>query len=133
MTQAHNIWGLSMTGEGETFIQEANDFGYPIMPYHEYAYYPKGMKPFTKSYQPTFPPQTEFRMGGTSLSGLALLENGPAVDSSADLTMLVANPILSRVQSLGMHRDGPYWKPQKNPPLVTCDDPFFRPIAMTCA
>jgi hypothetical protein len=32
-----NIWGLVMNGEGETFIQEANDFGYPMMPFHEYG------------------------------------------------------------------------------------------------
>ena len=35
-----NIWGLVLNGEGEAFIQEANDFGYPVMPFHEYANYP---------------------------------------------------------------------------------------------
>ncbi|NNE92033.1 MAG: DUF1080 domain-containing protein [Verrucomicrobiales bacterium] len=127
----NNIWGLSLTGEGETFIQEANDFGYPAMAFHEYAYYPGGMKAFTKTYQPSFPPAAEFRMGGTSLSGLSLLENGPAVDEEADLTMLVSNPIISKVQSLGMHRDGPRWDLEQNPDLVSCSDPFFRPVALT--
>lgn len=127
----HNLWGLTISGEGETFIQEANDFGYPVMPYHEYAYYPKGMAAYTKSYQPTFPPSTEFRMGGTSLCGLSILEHGPAVNAEADHTMLVANPILSKVQILGMHRDGPRWDFEKLDDLLTCDDPFFRPIAMT--
>lgn len=28
-----NIWGFVMNGEGESFIQEANDFGYPVMPF----------------------------------------------------------------------------------------------------
>ena len=73
----NNIWGLVITGEGETFIQEANDYGYPVMPFHEYAYYPGGMEALKKSYQPDFPPQAEFRMGGTGLSGLALIESGP--------------------------------------------------------
>src|ERR1043165_7225567 len=29
-----NIWGLVMDREGEVFIQEANDYGYPVMPFH---------------------------------------------------------------------------------------------------
>ena len=62
-TGPNNIWGLALTGEGEAFIQEANDFGYPVMPFHEFAYYPGGMKALKKSYQPSFPPTAEFRMG----------------------------------------------------------------------
>ena len=130
-TGPNNIWGLAMTGEGETFIQEANDFGYPVMEFHEHAYYPGGMKALKKTYQPSFPPAAKFRMGGTGLSGLALLENGPLRDGSADLTMLVANPIISRVQTLGMHRDGSYWDLTQLADFITCDDPFFRPVAMT--
>ncbi|HEY1081778.1 MAG TPA: PVC-type heme-binding CxxCH protein [Prosthecobacter sp.] len=127
----NNIWGLVITGEGETFIQEANDYGYPVMPFHEYAYYPGGMEALKKSYQPDFPPQTEFRMGGTGLSGLALIEGGPLLDEKAAHTMAVANPITSKIQTLSMHRDGSYWKLQQKPDLITCDDPFFRPVALT--
>jgi hypothetical protein len=47
-----NIWGLVLTGEGEVFIQEANDFGYPVMPFHEYALYPGCADRLAKSYQP---------------------------------------------------------------------------------
>ncbi len=144
-TGPNNIWGLVITGEGETFIQEANDYGYPVMPFHEYAYYPGGMEAHKKSYQPDFPPAAEFRMGGTGLSGLALLEGGPlkvgqasslpesksASETLAPLTMLVANPIISKIQTLAMHRDGAYWKLEQLPDLVTCDDPFFRPVALT--
>ena len=130
-TGPNNIWGLVLTGEGKTFIQEANDYGYPTMPFHEYAYYPGGMKAFRKSYQPSFPPTADFRMGGTGLSGLALLENGPLQNKQADINMLVANPITSKVQTLGMQRDGAYWSLDQLADLVTCDDPFFRPVAMT--
>jgi len=151
-TGPNNIWGLVITGEGETFIQEANDYGYPVMPFHEYAYYPGGMEALKKSYQPDFPPTAEFRMGGTGLSGLALIENGtlsPAqvgVKASADsggapdrlkaglqpmYSMAVANPITSKIQTIGMHRDGAYWKLDQLPDLITCDDPFFRPVALT--
>ncbi len=144
-TGPNNIWGLVITGEGEAFIQEANDYGYPVMPFHEYAYYPGGMEAHKKSYQPDFPPAAEFRMGGTGLSGLALLEGGPlkveqasslpesgsASETLAPLTMLVANPITSKVQTIAMHRDGAYWKLEQLPDLITCDAPFFRPVAMT--
>ncbi|MBL9179866.1 MAG: DUF1080 domain-containing protein [Verrucomicrobiaceae bacterium] len=147
----NNIWGLVITGEGETFIQEANDYGYPVMPFHEYAYYPGGMEALKKSYQPDFPPQTDFRMGGTGLSGLALIESGPLspkVEPSAASTqapllekvghtgkaghvMAVANPIISKIQTIAMHRDGAYWKLVQLPDLITCGDPFFRPVALT--
>ena len=127
----NNIWGLVITGEGETFIQEANDYGYPIMPFHEYAYYPGGMEALKKSYQPDFPPQAEFRMGGTGLSGLALIESGSLKDKKAAHTMAVANPITSKVQTIAMHRDDAYWKLEQLPDLLTCDDPFFRPVALT--
>jgi putative membrane-bound dehydrogenase-like protein len=127
----NNIWGLVMTGEGETFIQEANDYGYPVMPFHEYAYYPGGMEALKKSYQPDFPPQAEFRMGGTGLSGLALIESGSLKDKQAAHTMAVANPITSKIQTIAMHRDGAYWKLAQLPDLITCDDPFFRPVALT--
>jgi putative membrane-bound dehydrogenase-like protein len=156
-TGPNNIWGLVITGEGETFIQEANDYGYPVMPFHEYAYYPGGMEALKKSYQPDFPPQADFRMGGTGLSGLALIESGslspkvasgslrgfaaaessePAAKAATTLakptySMAVANPITSKIQTLAMHRDGAYWKLAQLPDLITCDDPFFRPVALT--
>ncbi|MFC7338773.1 PVC-type heme-binding CxxCH protein [Haloferula chungangensis] len=130
-TGPNNIWGLAFTGEGETFIQEANDYGYPAMAFHDYAYYPGGMKGLKKSYQPSFPPAAEFRMGGTGLSGLALLENGPLRDDEADLSMLVANPIISKVQTLAIKRDGSYWDLERLGDLVTCDDPYFRPVGLT--
>lgn len=127
----NNIWGLVITGEGETFIQEANDYGYPVMPFHEYAYYPGGMEALKRSYQPDFPPQADFRMGGTGLSGLALIESGSLKDKQAAHTMAVANPIISKIQTIAMHRDGAYWKLAQLPDLITCDDPFFRPVALT--
>lgn len=130
-TGPNNIWGLAITGEGERFIQEANDLGYPVMPFHDYAFYPGGMKRHKETYQPVFPSAAGFRMGGTGLSGLALLESGPAQSPGAQITMLVANPITRKVQALAMHRDGAYWKLEQQPDFITCDDPLFRPVALT--
>ncbi len=134
-TGPNNIWGFVLTGEGEAFIQEANDYGYPVMPLHEYTYYPGGMEGLKKSYQPDFPHTAEFRMGGTGLSGLALGEGAfrklaPTLKADG-LCMIVANPIISKVQTIAMHRDGPRWRLEQAADLITCDDPFFRPVAMT--
>ena len=141
----NNIWGLVITGEGESFIQEANDYGYPVMPFHAYAYYPGGMEALRKSYQPEFPVQTpDFKMGGTGLSGLALGEGAfrkltPSVKADG-LCMFVANPIISKVQTLAMHREDSRkdprhapngWRYEQTQDLITCDDPFFRPVGMT--
>ncbi len=126
-----NIWGLVLTGEGEAFIQEANDFGYPVMPFHEYALYPGCADRLAKSYQPQFPVQApHFKMGGTGLSGLALSDVG-VWPKGYDGVMYVANPITSKVNAIRQHREGSGYRLERLADFVTCDDPFFRPIAMT--
>ena len=126
-----NIWGLVLTGEGECFIQEANDFGYPVMPFHEYAFYPGCADRLAKSYQPPFPIQApDFKMGGTGLSGLALSDVG-VWPKGYDGVMYVANPITSKVNAIRQQRDGSGYRLEHLDDFVTCDDPFFRPIAMT--
>ena len=126
-----NIWGLVLNGQGEAFIQEANDYGYPVMPFHEYAWYPGCADRLAKSYQPPFPVQApQFKMGGTGLSGLALSDHGVWPKGYADV-MYVANPITSRINAIKMDRDGAGYSLEKLADFVSCDDPFFRPIAMT--
>ena len=150
-----NIWGLVLNGEGEAFIQEANDMGYPVMPFHEYANYPGCSDRQWKSYAPEFPGTATFKVGGTGLSGLALTdkwqESGKT--SAANLTpdsrpltpsppqhtfprewcdvMLVANPITNRINAIKMHRDGPRWRLEQMPDFVESSDPWFRPVAIT--
>ena len=126
-----NIWGLALTGEGEAFIQEANDYGYPVMPFHEYALYPGCADRLAKSYQPPFPVQApDFKMSGSGLSGLALSDVG-VWPKGYDGVMYIANPITSKVNAVRQHRDGSGYRLEKLDDFVSCDDPFFRPIAMT--
>jgi len=126
-----NIWGLALTGEGEAFIQEANDYGYPVMPFHEYALYPGCADGLAKSYQPPFPVQApDFKMSGSGLSGLALSDVG-VWPKGYDGVMYIANPITSKVNAVRQHRDGSGYRLEKLEDFVSCDDPFFRPIAMT--
>ena len=126
-----NIWGLVLNGEGEAFIQEANDYGYPVMPFHEYANYPGCSNGQWKSYAPEFPGTPGIPMGGTGLSGLALTDaKGPFTDAWRDV-MLVANPITNRINAIKMHRDGPRWRLEKLPDFIESSDSWFRPIAIT--
>ncbi len=126
-----NIWGLVLNGEGEAFIQEANDYGYPVMPFHEYANYPGCSNAQWKSYAPEFPGTPGIPMGGTGLSGLALTDaRGPFTDAWRDV-MLVANPITNRINAIKMHRDGPRWRLEKLPDFIESSDPWFRPVAIT--
>ncbi|MES2708862.1 MAG: PVC-type heme-binding CxxCH protein [Verrucomicrobiota bacterium] len=130
-----NIWGLAMNGEGESFIQEANDFGYPVMPFHEYGNYPGCSNGQWKSYAPEFPASApDFRMGGTGLSGLALTDaSGPFPPEWSDV-MLVANPITNRIQAIKMHRDSSRpdgWRLELLQDVVASGDPWFRPVGMT--
>jgi putative membrane-bound dehydrogenase-like protein len=126
-----NIWGLVLTGEGEAFIQEANDYGYPVMPFHEYALYPGCADRLAKSYQPPFPVQApHFKMSGSGLSGLALSDVG-VWPKGFDGVMYVANPITSKVNAIRQHRAGSGYRLERLEDFVSCDDPFFRPIALT--
>jgi len=125
-----NIWGLVLTTEGEAWIQEANDYGYPTMPFQEYANYPGCSDSQFKSYAPEFPGTApDFQMGGTGLSGLALTDKSTWPKPYADV-MYVANPITRKIQALKIHRDGPRYHLQKLPDFIQSSDEMFRPVAL---
>jgi len=129
-----NIWGLVLTAEGEAWIQEANDYGYPVMPFHEYANYPGCSDAQFKSYAPEFPgTATDFAMGGTGLSGLALSDKTGWPEPYADV-MYVANPITRKIQAIKISRheehDGWRYRYQKLPDFVQSSDEWFRPVAL---
>ncbi|MCP4507839.1 MAG: hypothetical protein GY826_15785, partial [Fuerstiella sp.] len=72
----NNIWGLTISREGETWLQEANDLGYPLIPYEPGGHYATGSKDRLRAYQPLMPPTlSPPQMGGTGLSGLALADD----------------------------------------------------------
>ena len=124
-----NIWGLHMTMEGETWIQEANDFGYPAMPFHEYANYPGCSGGQWKSYAPEFPGTApHFAMGGTGLSGLAITDNNwPEAYSGV---IYIANPITRKIQAIQPKREGERYALNKLPDFVLSSDEMFRPVAL---
>lgn len=124
-----NIWGLVHDAEGEVFIQEANDYGYPVMPFHIGAFYP-GCTPAPKPYVPIFPGLARLGMGGTGLSGLALSDaRGSFPDAYADV-FYVANPVKQRIQAVKLFRNGPHYSLLKLPDFVLSSDEWFRPVAI---
>jgi len=125
-----NIWGLVLDGNGQAWIQEANDYGYPMMPFHEYANYPGCSDAQFKSYAPEFPGTApEFRMGGTGLSGLALADDSLFPEGYAGIFYL-ANPITRKIQAIRVTPDGARFRYQRLPDFVLSSDEWFRPVAL---
>jgi putative membrane-bound dehydrogenase-like protein len=128
----NNIWGLVLDPQGNVFIQEANDSKYSVVPFQNSSSYPGIGNEKMQPYAPLAPPIAEFTMGGTGLSGLAL--SGQHADSFpapwAD-AMFIANPITGKVQAVRVQHqaDGEVQFTKLND-FVTCDDPWFRPVAI---
>lgn len=126
-----NIWGLVLTMEGESFIQEANDYGYPMMPFHAYANYPGCSDAQFKSYAPEFPGTAlDFEMGGTGLSGLALSDAAQAWPEPYANVFYLANPITRKIQAIKLVRSGGRYRLQKLPDFINSSDPMFRPVSI---
>ncbi|HVY70523.1 MAG TPA: family 16 glycoside hydrolase, partial [Verrucomicrobiae bacterium] len=126
-----NIWGLTVGREGEVFIQEANDYGYPVMPFHVGGNYPGCGDYKFKPYAPFYPGlATNFAMGGTGLSGLAFSDSHNGFPAPYADVMYVANPITRKVQAIKMHHDGPRYRLQLLGDFMTTSDEWFRPVAI---
>ena len=137
----NNIWGLVTSREGETFFQEANDQGYPVIPYEPGVWVRTGSKDLLRPYQPLMPPPlAPAQMGGTGLSGLALAEDGdglfrrfgaPAGDANSKVFFL-ANPITNTINAVRATptADGARSTYEKLPDFLTTTDKWFRPVAM---
>lgn len=131
----NNIWGLAIARDGETFIQEANDLGYPVAEFAPGTHYPTGFGPKLRDDAPILPQSTPGQpMGGTGLSGLALADDAdsPFAAGHGDAAVFyVANPITSRIQIVTMTHDAaghPVFK--KGEDFLTSDDPWFRPVSI---
>jgi len=124
-----NIWGMVIDRQGETFIQEANDYGYPIMHMQVYGSYP-GCSGAFRPYAPYHPSEVTFRIGGTGLSGLALSDpKGLFPGDYADVAY-IANPITRKIQAIKIHREGPRFRYELLGDFVLSADEWFRPVAL---
>ncbi|HEY6170139.1 MAG TPA: family 16 glycoside hydrolase, partial [Verrucomicrobiae bacterium] len=132
-----NIWGFTISREGETFMQEANDMGYPVIPYEPGIHVKTGSKERLRPYQPLMPgPLNPPQMGGTGLSGLALADDRdtpfrkhPTADAGSKIFYL-ANPITSAINTVKATPDGPRYRYEKLADFMTTTDRWFRPVAI---
>jgi len=136
----NNIWGLTISREGETWLQEANDIGYPVFPYEPGILVATGSPDRLRPYQPLMPaPLSPPQMGGSGLSGLALADDvdgwpGPwgagANATPGERVFYVANPITNSIQSIVATRVGERYTYRKGPDLLASADKAFRPVAI---
>lgn len=131
----NNIWGMVLDRTGGWFIQEANDIGYPVVPFLPGTHVPGVGSEKLKPYAPVRPPSlTPPQMGGTGLSGLALKEEPGWPETYTGLgksrQFYIANPITSRIQRVQATDDGNGYTFEKQEDFLTSTDPWFRPIAI---
>jgi len=136
----NNIWGLTISREGEIWLQEANDIGYPIFPYEPGVLVATGSPDRLRPYQPMMPaPLGPPQMGGSGLSGLAIADDadgwpGPwgagAGATAGERVFYLANPITNQIQSIIATRSGERYTYRKGPDLLVSADKAFRPVAI---
>lgn len=135
----NNIWGLVTSRDGETFLQEANDLGYPVIPYAPGIWVATGSRDRLRPYQPLMPPPlAPAQMGGTGLSGLALAEDrdrlfrrfGAPADEAGTRVFFLANPITNRINAVRATPEGTRCRYEKLPDFLTTTDQWFRPVAI---
>ena len=136
----NNIWGLVTSREGETFMQEANDIGYPVIPYEPGIWVSTGSRDRLRPYQPLMPPPlAPAQMGGTGLSGLALAEDrdtpfttfpSPSSQLPSSKVFFLANPITNTINAVKATPDAGRYRYEKLPDFITTTDKWFRPVAI---
>ncbi len=129
----NNIWGLVQARNGEVFLQEANDWGIPVVEFENGTHYKSGKPQYLRPYAPIIPATLPGnQMGGTGLSGLALVEdkNSPFQLGYEGKVFYLVNPITNRLQIVTAQVDdeGDYtYKKQRD--FLLSDDKLFRPVA----
>ncbi len=132
-TGLNNIWGFVIDRRGDKWIQEANDLGYPLVPFEHGASYPGIGNHRARPHSPWRPALASFRMGGTGLSGLALSGDRNGYPAPWDQTFFIANPILSTIQSIRASRrpESPgEVQLERVTDLLLSADKNFRPVAI---
>ena len=135
----NNIWGFVIDRESRLYGQEANDMGYPLTPMEVGENFPGIGEERLKPYGPVRPPAvTDWQVGGTGLSGLALADDigtwpkpyGMEEDPRHRMFYL-ANPITNRIQATQGIGEPHREKFSKVKDFVRCSDPWFRPVHIT--
>ncbi len=126
----NNVWGFDFDRSGAFFAQEANDLGYPVVPFRLSASWPGIGMDRMRPYAPFLPPLADFRMGGTGLSGLALASDRGTLPPEWDGVAFVANPIARKIQAIRIDREGSEFRLEKLADFLESTDEWFRPVAL---
>ncbi len=129
-TGLNNIWGFVIDSRGEFWIQEANDMGYPVVPFYIGASYPGIGDHRAHPYSPFLAPLARFEIGGTGLSGLALSEDEHGFPTPYDRALILANPITRTIQAIQVRAHDGAHDLELEKELVSSSDAWFRPVAV---
>jgi putative membrane-bound dehydrogenase-like protein len=130
----NNIWAWAHSRTGHVFFHEANDLGYSMVPFEEDTTYPSFIETKLHPASPFHPPTAQgLDLGGTGFSGLAICDSkSGSYPAPWQGLFYVANPILGKIHAVsGTLSAKGVWTFEKAGDLVTCEDPMFRPIAIT--
>ncbi|MGB0292233.1 MAG: DUF7133 domain-containing protein [Luteolibacter sp.] len=136
-TGFQNIWGFYLGKNGQVWMHEANNVGYPLAPYYERTAYPMttSRKDFYREYMHAFPPSVgpgdkRVDLEGSALSGLERsddLVNG--FPKEWQDRFLIAHPMPRKIHSMtASKRPDESYEVLRGPDLLSCDDPNFRPV-----
>ena len=129
-TGLNNIWGFQLDAKGQWYGTEANDMGASVVP----------MDPMTsffgiggykiRDYQPLLPPPHSFRVGSTSISGLAFSDDDAnAFPEEWRNLAFLANPRTNSINTVRLNRDGKgKIEGALLSDLVKTSDEWFRPV-----
>ena len=130
----NNIWAWAHSRTGRVFFHEANDLGYSMVPFEEDTTYPSFIETKLHPASPMHPPTAQdLDLGGTGFSGMAICDSiTGSYPAPWQGLFYVANPILGKIHAVrGTLSAAGVWSFAKAGDLVTCEDPMFRPIAIT--
>jgi len=127
-----NIWGFHLGIEGDTWLHEANNIGYPTTPFYEHLSAPMttSEEDFYRDYMALYPPSSSIDLEGTSLSGLTRSDDlVGGFPPEWQTRFLIAHPSPRKIQSVEVSRQSDdSFTVARTEDLLTSGDPNFRPI-----
>ena len=124
-----NAWGWHLDKHGRWYIQGANNFGHAVSPFLE-GY--RGPWASFRNYHAQPGTNNNLNLRSTGLCGITQSEDAKnGFPEEWQKRKLIADPVLGKITSLDYYRkdDGEYHVAE-NTPLLTCEDPRFRPVAI---
>lgn len=127
-----NIWGFHLGIEGDTWLHEANNIGYPTTPFYEHLSAPMttSEEDFYRDYMALYPPSSSIDLEGTALSGLTRSDDlAGGFPPEWQNRFLIAHPSPRKIQSVEVSRQPDQsFIVERAEDLLTSGDPNFRPI-----